>query len=408
METVTGRGGRDFASGAELHHLIGLEQADPERPICPVASGDAPRTWLITGYDAASALLRDPRLRRAAVSEALSHRGPALRMSITEMDQPEHARVRRLISGAFSARRIERLRPDLERTADRWLNRLLAGPPPVALHARFCAPLAFDSHCLVLGVPDKHRETLWRLSLRRSGGPDIPPEEVHAAETELHQYVAGMLFDTSPAPFGLFAELIAAHRERGVITERELTGIAASLFFDGHLLTANQITNSVLCLLTLPHALGIPDDPAQVGAVVEELLRFCPSVTMSMPRIATEDIDQDGVHIRAGDTVVMALPLVNRDRRAVSEPDRIDIFRRDRHHLSFGHGMHYCLGAHLARTLTQVALAALTRRLPGPALAVPEDELDWYVTPNMRGIRELPLTWRVEVTSNDGSQVSNP
>lgn len=316
-------------------------------------------------------------------------------MSVTEMDPPAHARVRRLVAGAFTARGIERLRARIERIADRLLDQLVAAGPPVDLVEWFCAPLAFAAQCEVLGVPVAHRSTIRTWAVARSGQPGTAPETIQAAEFQLHAHVTRVITEKRRWPGkGLFDHLIAARDRHDLIDETELRGIAASLFFDGHFLAATQIANSVRCLLRHPdHLRLLQAHSSLISRAAEELLRVSPSVNHSMSRVATADVDLGGMRIRAGETMTAALPLANRDAAVFARPDQLDFVRPVNQHLSFGHGIHYCLGAHLARVELQIALTALLHRLPGLRLAVPDRTLSPFATQGACGVLTLPVSW---------------
>jgi len=364
-------------------------------PLPQVVLEDGTRTYLATRYADVRRLLPHTQFSRSIASAARGAPGPALAMSVTEMDPPMHTRIRRLVAGAFTARRIERLRPRIKQIARALLDGMIAAGPPADLVSRYAAPLTFEAQCEVLGVPAPYRGTIRAWSVARSGQPGATPEKTQAAELRLHACVTQVLMDKRCRPSGgLFDQLIAARDQHGLIDETELRGIAASLFFDGHFLTAMQIANSVLCLLESPDALRLLSaDPGLISRAVEELVRLHPAVNHSMPRVATADLELGDMTIRAGEAVTAALPLANRDDAVFTQSDQLSLSRPANRHLSFGHGIHYCLGAHLARVELQVALTVLLQRLPGLRLAVPSIGLDWFVTQGARGVQALPVCW---------------
>ncbi|MBB5853055.1 cytochrome P450 [Amycolatopsis umgeniensis] len=391
MPDVTGgSGGSDFAEGRHRRLLVGDGVPDG----CPISSRhrDGQREWLVSGYSEARDFLRDKRFSRAVLAETAHPRGPATRMSVTELDPPRHTKIRKLIGGAFSARRAEQLREYVETSASDLLDKLIDDGPTADLIADFCAPLTFTAQAELLGVPRSRREAVRKRANGRLGEPGSPRSAVYQGELLLHDEVTAMLADTEDPPSGLMAELVEAHRS-GVLEESELTGLASSLFFDGHALAASQIANAVLCLISRPGLLGALDsNPALVEAAVEEALRYSPAVNFSMTRVATEEVTLADTRIEPGDLVTALLPVVNRDEDVFTEPDRFDLDRQARH-LSFGHGTHHCIGAHLARVEVQSALRALSRRAPLLSLAVPESALTWTVSPTMRALSALPVRW---------------
>ncbi len=356
---------------------------------------DGTRTHLVTTYHQTRELLTSPGFSRAIASAGRGVRGPALDLSVTEMDPPSHTRIRRLLSRSYAARNIERLRPRVEAIAAGLADRLVAGGPPADLVTRFCAPLTFAVQSELLGIPESHRERLRAWSVARSGQPGSTPAATRAAEVELHRGVAEALAELRLASGdGLYDRLIAAcDRDRG-IDDVELHGVAASMLFDGHFLAATQIANSVLYLLEHPELLAaIRREPERVVRAVEELLRLCPAVNHSMSRVAVHDIDLGGVSIPAGTTVTASLPSANRDGRAFARPAVLELGDGVRPHLSFGRGIHYCLGAHLARVEIRVALLVLLERLPNLRLATSPSRLRPFVTQGACGTLELPVAW---------------
>jgi cytochrome P450 len=350
-------------------------------------------SWLVTGYGQACEMLRDARFSRSLLVAANGHQSLAREMSVTEMDPPQHTRLRGLLSRALSPRQVERLRPAIERKADALLSGMLRSGSAADLSTAFSAPLAFAAQCDLLGVPEARRTALRARWLRRTSQAEAEPWGVCPADEELRDYVGEILADRATLSPGLLADL-AARREGGLISEAELTGIALSFLLDGPLLAENQLTNAVLCLLTHPGQLAmVREDPARLDRAIEELLRYSPASTTSLPRAATAAVVLDTTPIQVGEVLLVALPLANRDPAVISAPGRLDLTRADGRHLTFGHGVHYCLGAHLTRMLMHVALTAVLRRLPQLSLAVPEQDLRWHVTSHRRSVRQLPVTW---------------
>jgi cytochrome P450 len=191
----------------------------------------------------------------------------------------------------------------------------------------------------------------------------------------------------------LFNQLLDAC-DRGLIDEQELQGIAASMFRDGHFLAATQIANCMVYLFDHPQLLALlRERPALLKAAVEELLRLCPAINHSMSRVAVERTELAGVTVPLGTTVTASLPAANRDTCAFANPDELDLQRPGRRHLSFGRGVHFCLGAHLARVELQTALHTLLTQMPRLRLATPRTRLRPFVTQGARGVLELPVAW---------------
>jgi cytochrome P450 len=388
-----GHGGLAFAAGREQRCLIGVALGG-DQPVTRLTWPTGSPSWLVTGYSTACEVFRDGRFSRSRQAAAMGYRGLVRQMSVTEMDPPDHTRLRALVSRAYSARQLQRIRPAVERKADALLHGLFRNGPVADFNQEVSAPLAFATHCEVLGVPEVRKRTLRALWLRQYKQAGTRPTGPGLAELQLQEYVCKILSDQANPPAGMFADLIAAHRERGVISEAELTGMALSFLLDGPLVAESQLTNAVLCLLTHPDQLAaLREEPALLDGAIEELLRYSPASTTSLPRAATDDLMLGPARIRAGDVSRVALPLANRDPEVITAPDRLDITRADSRHLTFGHGVHYCLGARLTRILMHVVLTAVLRWFPDLSLAVPEQDLQWYVTPLRRSVHELPVSW---------------
>ena len=392
-EVETGVGGLAFAQGWHSRALVGpgwlasLRLDGTARPV----EGRSLR--LITGYVEACQFLTDRRWSRAAARREPI--GPASAMSVTEMDPPRHTVIRGLLSHTFSPRSLEVMRSRLEHRAAEQLAVFVAPGPPADLVGGFAAPFAFMVHCDLLGVPEHSRPVLYRWSLARAVDPDAGPHEIYAAEVGLHRAVTEVLDYLRRDPReGLLGQLIAA-RKRGVLTETELRGVAASLFFDGHVLAAAQIANALLCLLTHRDQLrGLRADPAQLITAVEEMLRFSPSITVGMTRIATQQSHRRGTPaVGSAAATAVTFGLVNRDPTIFDDANHFDITRTPNRHLSFGRGTHHCLGAYLMRLELDVAVTTLLNELPGLDLAVDERHLAWSASRTIRSLHTLPLTW---------------
>jgi cytochrome P450 len=386
-------GGLAFAQGWHSRALVGPGWLASLRLDGTAPSVEGKWLRLITGYDEACQFLIDRRWSRAAARREPI--GPASAMSVTEMDPPRHTVIRGLLSHTFSSRSLELMRSRLEHRAAEQLAVFVAPGPPADLVGGFAAPFAFTVHCDLLGVPEHSRPVLYRWSLTRAVDPDSGPNEIYAAEVGLHWAVTEVLDYLRRDPReGLLGELIAAQK-RGILTETELRGVAASLFFDGHVLAGAQIANGLLCLLTHRDQLrGLRADSAQLVPAVEEVLRFSPSITVGMTRIAAPQSHRCGAPaVCSAPATAVAFGLVNRDPTIFGDAHRFDITRTPNRHLSFGRGIHHCLGACLMRLELDVAVTMLLNELPGLDLAVDERHLAWSASHTIRGLHTLPLTW---------------
>ena len=356
--------------------------------------------WMVTRYDDVLAALSDPRLSNdphhaSALTEVL--RGDFLSRSMIGTDPPEHTRLRRLVSKAFTARRVEGLRPRVQEITDALLDRLT--PRGSAdLVADFGLPLPITVIGELLGIPEADRDRFREWTDEMLDRPFDPGSDlalVTAARERMHGYLADLVAAKRARPADdLLTDLVEATDEGERLDPQELLAMTFLLLIAGYVTTVSLIGNGTLALLRQPEQLDrLRADLTLVPQAVEELLRFDGPVNPGLTRFALEDLEIDGVRIPRGDMVMLAIAAADRDPRRFSDPDRLDVGAVDPGHLAFGHGIHYCLGAPLARLEGQVAFTALLTRLPGLALAAREDELRWTGGGVLRSLRELPVTF---------------
>ncbi|MFE3787919.1 cytochrome P450 family protein [Streptomyces goshikiensis] len=369
-------------------------------PVRRIEGTDGRPAWLVTRYDDVRAALADPRLsldkRNAAEG---GYRGltlpPALDANLLNMDPPDHTRIRGFVTRAFTARRVEQLRAPMRESADRLLD-ALDPDGTTDLMASYAAPLPIIVICDLLGVPEEHRRDFraWTDAL-------IAPDPARPGAAK--EAVAAML--------GFFLELVAHKRERpgadllsdlvavrdsdgDRLTEDELLSLAFLILVAGYENTVQLIGNAVLALLRHPYQLAVVrKDPSRLRAAVEEAARYEGPALLAIRRFATEDVTLSGVTVPAGETVLLSLAAANRDPDRFSGPDLFDVFRDTAGHLALGHGIHYCLGAPLARAETEIALAALLDRFGALALADPEAGPRWRPSLRARGLLELRVRY---------------
>ncbi|MFE4795060.1 cytochrome P450 [Streptomyces sp. NPDC056708] len=380
-------------------------------PVCPMRPPHGIDTYLITRYEDARAALADPRLSKDMYGAMDAYRrifgdsSVALDDHMLNSDPPKHTRLRKLVSSTFTARRVESLRPRIQDIVDTLLDNC-ATREPVDLLPAFAFPLPIIVICELLGVPPDERSELQGLSttVAQTGFSKESKQAQQKAEENLHAYFADLLARKRSRPGeDLLSALIAAQDENGGLTEQELISTAFLLMFAGHKTTAYLIGNAVHHLLTHPAQLrAVQENPELVGRAVEELLRYDGSVESATFRFATEDVQIAGARIPKGSLVQIALSSANRDPLKFASPDEFDVKRpanAQSAHLGFGHGIHYCLGAPLARLEVQLALTGLFGRFPRVALADPEHEAPWMEVPfpAFRGLAELPVVLKPAV-----------
>jgi cytochrome P450 len=369
---------------------------------------DGHDAWLVARHDEAKALLNDPRLSKdlqaalasseGIVAEGLP--GPDFARHMLVVDPPDHTRLRRLVSAAFSVRRIEGLRPRVQSIIDDLLDGIAAQGPDarVDLVASFAFPLPFTVICELLGVPEPDRAPFGR-ALGALSMPTSTPAEYERVKVGSDAVVRLLteLVETKQADAGddLVSGLINARDGDDCLDQRELLSTILQLIIAGHDTTTSLIGNGVVDLLDHPDQLRLLQaDLSQVPDAVEELMRFTAPVPHATFRMTSETVAVDGAEIPANRQVLVCIAAANRDRSAFPDADRLDLRRSRRSHLSFGHGIHFCLGAPLARLEARVAFTTLLGRFPHMRLAVPRADLAWTHGDGLvlRGLASLPVT----------------
>lgn len=370
-------------------------------PVHRIAMPDGALVWLVTGYSEVRAALADPRFSLSKQNSRGSYRGfalpPALDANLLNMDPPDHTRLRRFISSAFTPRRSESLREQIEAVAEHLLNVLALGGS-ADLIASFAAPLPITIICKLLGVPEHDRYDFrsWinALVMSEVGDRSQSTEEARKeAVGAILDFIKGLINRKRAEPADdLVSALIAGRDADDRLSENELISLVFLIFFAGYENSVTLIGNSVLSLLLHPDQLtAVRNEPHLLASAVEEMLRYDGPASTAIRRFSIEDVKIGDVTIPAGDTVLLSLASANRDPETFADPDKFDVHRRENPHVSFGHGIHYCLGAPLARMEAQIAIDTLFRRFPSIALAVPATELCWRPSFRTHSLRSLPV-----------------
>jgi len=363
------------------------------RPVTPVVLPGGMGTWLITGYAEARAALADPRLSKHMPGW---HPEPdsifaALDLHMLNSDPPDHERLRKLVNKAFTARRVQRLRPRITAITAGLLEDM-STRTEADLLASFAFPLPITVICELLGIPAGDRDDFrtWSATIVSNAAA---PEVFQAHATAMARYFVALLAAKRREPGDdLLSALIAARDEEDSLSENELVSMAFLLLVAGHETTVNLIASGVLALLLNPAELArLRAEPALIGGAVEELLRYVNPVNHTTFRCAAEPVEIGGVRISRGDPVLVALSGANRDPARFGDPDRLDLGRDSAGHLAFGHGIHYCLGAPLARLEAEIAVSALLARFGSISLAVPAESLRWRPSTLIHGLESLPV-----------------
>ncbi|OII67145.1 MULTISPECIES: cytochrome P450 [unclassified Streptomyces] len=351
--------------------------------------------WLATRYADARLVLGDRRFSRAAGRDHDEPRQSEARQDsgILGMDPPEHTRLRTLVAKAFTVHRVEKLRPQVRELAHGLLDEMEVMGPPVDLVEHYALPIPVAVICRMLGVPeaDRPRFRVWSDAMLSTSS--LTAEEFFRHQEELRAYMAALIADhrAHPRP-DLMTALIDARDTGDRLSELELIDLCRGILVAGHETTASQIPNFLYALLEHPDQLALlRARPELVAGAVEELLRFVPLGSgAAFPRYATEDVEVGGTLVRAGEPVLVAIGAANRDALRFDGPGKLDVTRTGVQHLAFGHGVHHCLGAPLARLELQEALLALITRFPGLRLA---GDVVWKKEMLVRGPREMPVGW---------------
>ncbi|WP_153345254.1 cytochrome P450 [Nocardia aurantia] len=363
-------------------------------------NGETP--WLVTGYETQRSVLADQRFSADALKPGFPHQSASSAQRRRDsrpfivLDDPEHARLRKMLTRNFMIKRIDALRPRVQQIADELIDALLAGPKPADLVRAFALPVPSLVICELLGVPYADHEFFQACS-RKLISRESSVDETLAASDELRSYLKDLVAVKQQAPTeDMLGSLVAGQLAAGELTVDEVVDMGVLMLIAGHETTANMIGLGTLALLRHPDqlaALRDTPDPALIANAVEELLRYLTIVHSGRRRVATEDVEVGGQLVRAGEGIILANDAGNRDAGAFPDPDRLDIRRQARHHVAFGYGVHQCLGQPLARMELQVVYGTLYRRIPALRLAVPFEEVEFKHDMIVYGVHALPVTW---------------
>jgi cytochrome P450 len=380
-----------FDPSAELSRLR------HERGLSRLAFPDGHVGWLVTRYDLARAVLSDHRfssrqeLQHLPVPQQRGRQEQGYEPGLfPHMDLPEHSRYRRVLTGRFTAPRVRPLEPAIGAIVAECLNEMVRAGPPADLVTAFAQPIPRLVICELLGVPPADRGIL-EPELAALVDLASTQERLAIALGTLAGYLRDLLLRIQSEPTcGLLGELVA---ETDLSVE-ELTNVALVLLTAGALPTSNMLALGTFALLSHPQQRALLEsDPAVIGSAVDELLRYLSVNRFDLRRAALQDVEMAGEVIRAGDTVVVALAAANRDPGRFCYPDLLDLRRQGSGDLAFGHGIHHCLGQHLARAELRLGLQQLFRRFPRLGLSVPAEEVPTLDESVLYGVRELPVAW---------------
>ncbi|MDN4865372.1 cytochrome P450 family protein [Priestia megaterium] len=316
--------------------------------------------------------------------------------SLVSVDEPDHRRLRRLVSKAFTPKYMESLRPRVQEIADELLDQVQQRGE-MDLVKDYAYPLPINVISDMLGVPQADRTKIRGWSEAIAHGLGLGRKDPGVAEQirAFGEYIVQLVAEKRQHPAGdLISQLIAIEEEGDRLDEAELISMISLLIFAGHETTSNLIATGTLMLLDHPEQLEkLKANLNLVPAAVEELLRFNGPSTMAGPRFATEDIELAGQQIKKGDMVIPVLKSANRDELQFTDPEELNITRTIKRHLAFGQGIHMCLGAPLARVEGDIAFSTLLRRMPNLRISVPREDINWHFMLSSQGLTSLPVTF---------------
>ena len=376
-----------------------------ERPVHQTVMPQGTKVWVVTRYADARAALADSRLRKDAdrLTALFERQQPGAQRAddeninkhMLDADPPDHTRLRKLVTKAFTARRIEGLRPRVQEISDALIATMVATAQdgPLDLLDEYAFPLPITVICELLGVSTDARDDFrkWTNAAISSG----PRDEALAAQVAMGQYLAGLIEAKRAEPADdLLSALIRASDDEDQLSSGEILTMVFLLMIAGHETTVNLIGNGVLALLRNPGQLAaLRADRSLLPSAIEEFLRFDGPVNLATFRFTEEEIELGGVTIPKDEFVLISLLAANRDPRQYEDADRLDV-ARDPSHVAFGHGIHFCLGAPLARMEAQIAFAGLLDHFDDIELAVPTEDLEYRISSLMHGLVRLPVLLR--------------
>ncbi|MFG3344251.1 cytochrome P450 [Streptomyces sp. NPDC048018] len=378
-------------SGCPFDPPAELTEARRHGPISRYTHPGGKPGWMVTGHELVRSILADPRFssRKELMNVVDFELPPAPPGEFLLMDEPQHSRYRKPLVGKFTARRMRLLTERVEQITADCLDAMEAAGPSADLVAAFAKPIPTMVICELLGVPYEDRDSFQeQIDTFMSG--ESSDEDLIAAYTATQEYLARLVAAKRANP----TDDVLSELTDGDLTDEELRGISLILLAAGFDTTANMLSLGTFALLQHPDQLAaLRSEPELVDQAVEELLRYL-SVAKSFHRTALEDVEVGGHTIEAGTTVVLSYHTANRDPERYEDPHVLDLRRRSGGHLAFGHGIHLCLGAQLARIEMRVALPALLGRFPTLRLAVPADEVALRPeTADIYGVKSLPVAW---------------
>jgi cytochrome P450 len=373
-----------------------LRALQEEGPITRVRLWDGTTPWLVTRFADQRAVLGDRRVSADMTHPTYPRQAPGSgSLSFIGMDDPEHSRLRRMVGSAFTVKRVEAMRPAVQKIVDDAVDALLAGPKPVDLVEAFALPVPSLVICDLLDVPYADHD-FFQDNSKTMINRNSTPEQRTAASGALAEYLGRLVAKKVEDPADDLLSRLGEKVKAGELTLRQATEMAVLLLIAGHETTANMIALSTVALLRNPDQLALlrdSDDDRIAVTATDELLRYLNITHGGRRRVALEDIEVAGQLVKAGEGLVLPNDIANRDTGVFADPDTIDVTREARNHLAFGFGVHQCLGQPLARLELQIVYRTLYRRVPDLALATAFEDIPFKHDGFVYGVYSLPVTW---------------
>ena len=352
--------------------------------------------WMVSRHSDIREALTDPRVSADFSTFEGEYQDDAeVPLVFARMDDPEHNRLRRMMTSDFTARRTAEMRPHIQELVDGFLQTMVEKGAPADLVRDFALPIPSMVICRLLGVPYADHE-FFEVNSAKSLDMSLTEVERVTASGAVYNYISELLRLKLTEPGDDLITRLAARVEQGEMSHATASMTGFIMLQAGHETTASMIALGALTLLQHREAferLSTTEDPALIANTVDELMRYLSIVHSLIERIALEDMTIGGQRIAAGDLLLMNIPAGNWDPEYTESPDVFDIDRNTRGHVAFGYGVHQCIGLNLARAELQIALSSLARRMPDLRLAVPAEQLEFKSDHAIYGIRELPVTW---------------
>ncbi|MEU7694058.1 cytochrome P450 [Microbispora hainanensis] len=376
----------------------GYREIAERGPVLKVTLFDGREAWMVTGYRESREILTHPNLSSQRTHPGFPIVAPRFRSQIARtlaliaMDPPVHDVYRRYLNPHFSLKSVRRMRPEIERIVAGFVDRIVEHGPPADLVPLLAVPLPSLVICRHLGVPYEDHDFFQDASGKVMLGTE---EESATAAQDLFDYIDRLVAEQIKDPSGgLLGTLVRERVVTGDIGHDELVSIALVLLIAAHETTSSSLALGVITLLEHPEQLALlREDPDRLPGAVEELLRYIATTDLVATRVAKGDIEIAGHLIREGEGVLVSGTLANRDAAVHRRADELDVLREDSHHLTFGFGIHQCLGQNLARMELEVAFKELFTRIPGIRLAAPVGELPILGAGTVQRVLRLPVAW---------------